>query len=106
MSPSSGGGGIFNAGECCQDFRHDPAQEPVVELDAALLERLFEDVVHKRGVRLVAGFVAREGRDRRIQRLVVQQRKERGLEIAPSAKPGYSIAPTLTPDRTSGGVAR
>ena len=74
-----------------QDFRHDPAQEPIVELDPALLERLLEDVVDERRARFVVGFVARERRDRRVQRLVVEQRKERRLQIAAERKPGYSI---------------
>ena len=97
-----------------EDLRHDAVDEPVVELDAALLERLLEHVVDERRVRFVARFVPREGDDRRVQLLIVQQREERDLEsphptstLAPDAgKPGYSTSPTRTPECTSGGVAR
>jgi hypothetical protein len=59
------------------DLRHDAVDELVVDLDAALLERLLEHVVDEGRLRLVARFVAREGGDRRVERLVVEQREER-----------------------------
>ena len=98
-----------------EDFRDDAVDEAVVELDAALLERLREHVVDERGRRLVARLVAREGGDRRrsdpdraaARRTRPSAPDPRRSTPAPAAgKPGYSRSPTRTPDATSGGVAR
>ena len=59
---------------------HDAAEEAVVDLDAALLIRLGEDAVVERRHGLVAGLVAREHLDRRVERLVEQQREERDAQ--------------------------
>ena len=89
-----------------EDLRHDAVEELVVELDAALLERLLEDIVDERGVRFVARFVAREGDDRRVADPDREQREERDLDRrigagdagAAAGKPGYSTSPTRTPE--------
>jgi hypothetical protein len=63
------------------DFGYYPVDEFVVELDAALPERLRKDVVHERGLRLVAPLVAHEGVDRGPQILIVEQREERDSQV-------------------------
>ena len=107
MSSPAAGGASFSSGECSRISGHDAVDERVVELDAALLERLLEDVVDERRLRLVARFVARERDDRRVQILIVQQREERDLQPRVRAayagprvreSPGYSMSPTRTPD--------
>ena len=88
-------------GRMLEDFRHHAVDELVVELDAALLERLLEHVVDERRLRLIARFVPSERDDRRVERLIVQQREERHLQrgSAPSTPapwpgiPGYSTSP-------------
>ena len=63
-------------GRVREDFRNDPLQKRVVEHDAAAPEGLLEDVVDKRRGRLIARLIPREHRHRRLQILIVQQRKE------------------------------
>ena len=61
------------------DRRNDALQKAVVDLDPAAGERLRERAMVERRRRLVAGRVAREERDRRVQVLIVEQREERDL---------------------------
>ena len=102
-------------GRVLEDLRHDAVDELVVELDPALLERLLEHVVDEGRRRLVAGLVARERDDRRVER-PDRRAARRTRPSAPGRRlrrrrptagsPGYSTSPTRTPDATSGGVAR
>ena len=62
-----------------QNLGHHPLHEPVVNLDPTAAERFLEDLVDERGHGLIAGFVAGEGDDWRLQLLIVQQSKERHL---------------------------
>ena len=67
-------------GRLRQDVGDDPLQEAIVERDAALAERFRKDAVDEPDARLVARFVAREDRHRRLQVVVVREREERDLE--------------------------
>src|SRR6185436_11907264 len=60
-----------------QNCRDDAVKKLVVEGDLALLERLWKGRVIEVRARRVAGFIAREQSDRRLQILVVPQGKER-----------------------------
>ena len=70
----------LHLGRAFEDGRHDAVDQLVVDVDAAALERLREHAVVEVGARRVAGLVAREEPDRRLQILIVQQREERDAQ--------------------------
>ena len=70
----------LDLGRAFEDRRDDAIEELVVELDAALLERLGEDAEVEVGARGVARRVAREDAHRRVGVLIVEQREERDAQ--------------------------
>ena len=67
----------FGAG--LEDRRHDAIEEPIVELDAASLERLRERQMIEFGAGGVAGFILRVREHRRVHVLIEPQGEERDL---------------------------
>ena len=63
-----------------QDRRHGPLEKRLCHLDPAAAEILREDLGVKRSRRAVAGFIAREDRERRIDILIEQEREERDFD--------------------------